>query len=138
MGNMKELVEDYNYNIEKSDRLHRKLIQLLDYNTQITAAYGHNTGGTSNNSSKVERLALKIKEVEDQIIEVERKIYTVNIAERILNNQEREIINLIKQGYRNRITKMAKILHKDKDYVYNTRKTALKKMDRWYKSQNVR
>ena len=42
---MRDLIENYQTNKNQSEELHKKLIKLLEYNTKITAAYGHNTGG---------------------------------------------------------------------------------------------
>lgn len=124
------LVENYKLNLEKSDTLHKKLLQLLEYNTKITAAYGHNTQGSKGAvSSKVERHALKIRETEEKISDIEWAITTVNIAEKVLNNKEKEVIDLIKQGYYNKLTKMAKILGQNKDYVQTKRDSAFKKMN---------
>lgn len=129
---MRDLIENYQFYINQSDKLHKKLIQLLEYNTKITAAYGHNTGGGKGSvSSKVERHVLRIRETEEKINEVERKIYTVNIAERVLNNKEKEVIDLIKSGYRNKVTRMAKILGKDKNYIVTKRDSAIKKMSEY-------
>lgn len=129
MKEMRKLVENYHRNEELSDELHRKLIKLLDYNTKVTAAYGHNTGGGKGTvSSKVERLVLKIKETEEKILAVEDKIYIVNQAEKVLNNAEREVIEKIKSGQYEKLTHIAKALGKEKKYIYDTRDRALKKM----------
>ena len=132
MEEMRELIENYQTYTEQSDKLHKKLIQLLKYNTKITAAYGFNTGGGKGTvSSKVERHALKIKETEERILALEEKIYIVNTAERVLNNKEKEVIDLIKKGYRSKVTKMAKVLGKDKNYVVAKRNSAIKKMSKY-------
>lgn len=128
---MRDLIENYQSNINQSEKLHKKLIQLLEYNTSVTAAYGHNTGGSKGSvSSKVERHALKIKETEEKILELENKIYIVNTAERILNNKEKEVIDLMKI-HRNKVTRMAKILGKDKNYIVTKRNSAIKKMEEY-------
>lgn len=129
---MRDLIENYQSNLIQSDKLHKKLIQLYDYNTNITAAYGHNTGGGKGTvSSKVERYVMRIKEIESKIMAVEEKITIVNKAERVLNNKEKEVIQLIKDGYRNKVTRMAKILGKDKNYVVTKRDSAIKKMEQY-------
>ena len=129
MEEMRKLIEKYQDYIEQSDKLHRKLIILLDYNTKVTASYGHNTGASKGTvSSKVERHALKIKETEEKIFDLEEKISKVNLAERVLNNKEKEVIDLIKQGYSNRLSVIAKALNKNKKYVFDTRNRALRKM----------
>ena len=129
---MRDLIENYQTNINQSEKLHRKLIQLLQYNTKITASYGHNTGGSKGSvSSKVERYALRIIETEEKILALENKIYIVDTAERILNKKEKEVIDLVKL-HRNKLTKIAKILGKDKDYVKHKRDTAIKKMSEYY------
>jgi DNA-directed RNA polymerase specialized sigma subunit len=130
---MRDLIENYQTNINQSEKLHRKLIQLLQYNTKITASYGHNTGGSKGSvSSKVERYALRIIETEEKILALENKIYIVDTAERILNQKEKEVIDLVKI-HRNKLTKIAKILGKDKDYVKHKRDTAIKKMSEYMK-----
>lgn len=132
---MRDLIENYQTYINQSDKLHKKLIELLEYNTRITATYGHNTGGSKGAvSSKVERHVLKIMELEEKIMAIEDKIYTVNTAEKVLNKAEKEVIDLIKDGYRNKLTRMAKILGKDKDYVKHKRDTAIKKMEEYAKT----
>jgi len=132
MEGMRKLIENYQSNIAQSDKLHKKLIQLYDYNTKLTASYGFNAGGGKGSvSSKVERHVLKIKETEEKIMAIEDKIYIVNRAELVLNNKEKEVIDLIKDGYRNKITRMAKILGKDKNYVVTKRDSAIKKMSKF-------
>lgn len=129
MEEMKELVENYQSNVEKLDRLNEKLVALMEYNLKVTATYSlaaARSEGTVN--SKVENYAIKIRETEEKIFKVSNQISVVDIACRVLNNSELEVIDLIKKGYRNRVTKMAKILHKDKNYIVTKRDTALKKM----------
>ena len=134
MEGMRELIENYQSNVTQSDKLHKKLIQLYEYNTKLTASYGFNNGGGKGSvSSKVERHVLKIKETEEKIMAIEDKIYIVNRAELVLNNKEKEVIDLIKDGYRNKITRMAKILGKDKNYVITKRDSAIKKMEEFMK-----
>lgn len=129
---IRELIENYQDNIDKLHRLQIKLVKLLDYNTKITAAYGHNTGGGKGSvSSKVERLALKIHETQQQLIEVANKLTIVDNAQKVLTNKENEVIELIKQGYRNRLSKIAKILGKDRKYIFDTRNRAIKKMSEY-------
>lgn len=129
---IRELIENYQDNIDKLHRLQIKLVKLLDYNTKITAAYGHNTGGGKGSvSSKVERLALKIHETQQQLIEVADKLTIVDNAQKGLTNKENEVIELIKQGYRNRLSKIAKILGKDRKYIFDTRNKAIKKMSEY-------
>lgn len=128
MEDIRKLVENYQRNIEQSDKLHKKLIDLLDYNTKLIATYGHNTGsGKGTVSSKVERHALKILETKEKILEVEEKIYIVNTAERVLNKKEQEVIKLIKL-YGNELTQISKMIGKEKKYVFDTRNRAIKKM----------
>lgn len=132
MEEIRELIENYKGNEEKFEKLQTKLVNLLEYNTKITAAYGHNTGGGKGSvSSKVERQALKIYETQQQLIEVADKIAMVDNAQRVLNNKENEVIDLIKQGYSNRLSKIAKILNKDKKYIFDTRNRAIKKMSEY-------
>ena len=129
MEEMRELVENYQSNKEKLERLNEKLIALMEYNLKITAAYSLDTARSEGIvNSKVENYAIRIKETEEKIFKVGNQISIVDIACRVLNNSELEVIELIKKGYRNRVTKMAKILHKDKNYIVTKRDTALKKM----------
>lgn len=128
---MRDLIENYQTNINQSVKLQNKLMQLYEYNTSVTAAYGHNTGGSKGSvSSKVERHALKIRETEEKIMALENKISAVNIAERVLNNAEKEVIDLMKI-YRNKVSRMAKILGKDKNYIVTKRNSAIKKMEEY-------
>lgn len=137
MEEIRKLVENYQRNIELSDKLHKKLFKLLDYNTKVTAAYGHNTGGGKGTvSSKVERHVLKIKETEEKIMAVEDKLYIVNHSEKVLNNAEKEVIDLIKSGRFEKLTHLAKALGKEKKYVYDTRDRALKKMREYIGGNN--
>lgn len=133
MEEIRELVEDYKSNKEKFDKIQAKLIKLLDYNTKITASYEFNPGG-SGFSSKAERHALKIYEVTEQLMEVGNKLAIVDNAQKILTNKENEVINLIKQGYRNKLTKMAKILGVEKKYIFDVRNRAFKKMSEYIKN----
>lgn len=129
---MRKLVENYQRNTEQIEKLYKKLIELMGYNTKVTAAYGFNTqGGKGTVSSKVERHALKIKEIEEKIIAIDNKIYIVNHSERVLNNAEREVIDMIKSGQFEKLTHIAKALGKEKKYVYDTRDRALKKMSEY-------
>lgn len=128
---MRNLVENYQTHINQLDRLHKKLIRLLDYNVSVTAAYGHDTGSSKGTvSRKVERYALKIVALEEKINKLENKVYIVNMAERVLNRKEREVIDLVKQ-HRDKLTRIAEILDKDKDYVKHKRDTAIKKMSEY-------
>lgn len=132
---IENLIKKYQSNKEKSEQLHKKLIKLLEYNTKITAAYGHNNGGGKGSvSSKVERHALKIKETEEKIMAIEDKLYIVNQTEKVLNNKEKEIIDLIKSGYYDKLTHIAKAIGQDKKYVYDTKKRAIKKMSKYIKN----
>lgn len=129
---MRKLVENFKRNEELSNTLHKKLIKLLAYNTKVTAAYGHNTGGGKGSvSSKVERHVMKIKETEEKILDVEYKLYIVGQSEKVLNNKEKEVIDLIKSGRFEKLTHIAKALGKEKKYVYDTRDRALKKMSEY-------
>ena len=133
---MRDLIENYQTNKNQSEKLRKKLMLLLEYNTSVTAAYGHNTGGGKGSvNSKVERHALKIKETEEKILALEDKIYIVNKAERVLNNKEKEVIDLVKI-YRNKVSRMAKILNKDKNYIVTKRNSAIKKMEDYICSKN--
>lgn len=129
MEEMKELIEDYQDNLKKFRKLQCKLFDLLDYNTKVTASYSHTPSGSKGSvNSKVERYALKIYETEQELMEVGNKLSKVNVAEKILTDKEKEVIELIKKGYRNKLTKIAKLLCKDKKYVFDTRNRAIKKM----------
>lgn len=135
---MRSLIENYNSNQERFDRLQAKLIRLLDYNTKITASYGHNEyGGKGSVSSKVESHVIKICSLEKRIMEVGNKIYIVNQAEKVLNDREKEVIELVKI-YRNKLTKIARILNKDKAYVFNMRNRSIKKMCSYMEGEYAR
>ena len=129
MEEIRELVEDYQSNLKKLWKLQEKLINLLDYNTKITASYEFNPGG-SGFSSKAERHALKIYEVTEQLIEVEDKLTTVDNAQKILTNKENEVIDLVKI-HRNKLTKIGKILGIEKKQVFDIRNRAFKKMSEY-------
>ena len=136
MNEMRELVENYKYNLEKLDRLNQKLFALLDYNTKISANYDMEGGKSIGTvSSKVENLAIKIQDTEEKIFEVGNQISVVDIACRVLNNSELEVIDLIRDGYRNKLTKIAKRIGKDKNYVKTKRDTAIKKMSKYIGSR---
>lgn len=141
MEEMRKLVENYQRNIELSDKLHKKLFKLLDYNTKVTAAYGHNTGGGKGTvSSKVERHVLKIKETEEKILAVEERIYIVDHSEKVLNNAEKEVIDLIKSGnyeYKE-TTKIAKAINQDKKYVFDIRNRAIRKMSEYMMMEQIK
>ena len=131
---MKSLIENYNSNVEKADRLRKKLLELLEYNTKITASYGINSGGSGAfSNSKIETYALKIIETEQELMEVEDKICLVNVGCKTLNKSELEVINLIRNGYSNKLTRIAKRLDKSKKYVYDTRNRAIRKMSEYVK-----
>lgn len=125
---MRSLIENYNSNQEKFDRLQAKLIRLLEYNTKVTASYGHNSGGGKGSvSSKVERHALKIYDTQQQLMDIGNSLSMVDNAQKILTNRENEVIDLVKV-YKNKLTKIARTLNKDKKYVFDTRNRAIKKM----------
>lgn len=132
MEDIRELVEEYKSNKEKFEKLQAKLIKLLDYNTKITASYEFNPGG-SGFSSKTEKHALKIYEVTEQLMETGNKLATVDNAQKILNNKENEVIELIKI-HKNKLTKIAKILEVEKKYIFDTRNRAFKKMSEYIKN----
>lgn len=125
---MRRLIESYNSNQDKFVKLQAKLINLLEYNTKITASYGHNSGGGKGSvSSKVERHALKIYDTEQQLMALGNSLSMVDNAQKILTNRENEIIDLVKI-YKNKLTKIAKAIGRDKAYVFNVRNRAIKKM----------
>ena len=131
MEDMKYLVENYQTHKNQLDILYAKLEKLQNYNTKNIASYGYiNRGGQGSVSSKVERCLLDREKTEERIKKLEHKIYIVDIAERILNNKEREVIDLVKT-YRNKLTKIAKILGEEKEYVKYKRDTAIKKMSEY-------
>ena len=126
---IKSLLENYQANKRKFRKLQEKLISLLEYNTKVTAAYGDNPGGGKGSvSSKVERHAEKIYDTQKQLIEVANNLRVIDQAQKVLTNKENEVIELIKLGYRNKLTKIGKLLGKDKKYIFDTRNKAIKKM----------
>lgn len=129
---MRELIEEYSSNLDKKERLEEKLLKLREYNTKITASYSSTGGGGGGFSSKVERIVIKIFETERQLRTVEHDLSIVDTAQKVLNNKENEVIDLIKSGYRNKLTKIAKIIGESKKYVFDTRNRAIKKMCDYY------
>lgn len=129
---IRELLENYQANLKKFRKLQEKLIDLHEYNTKVTAAYGHNTGGGQGSvSSKVERHATKIYDTQQQLMDVANSLRIIDQAQKILTNKETEVIELIKLGYRNKLTKIGKLLGKDKKYIFDTRNKAIKKMSEY-------
>ena len=51
----------------------------------------------------------------------------VDNAQKILTDRENEVIDLVKI-YKNKLTKIAKAIGRDKAYVFNVRNRAIKKM----------
>ena len=125
---VKKLLETYPSNYEKRDRLSIKLKELLSYNTSITASYSLNSGGSKGSvESKVERHVIKICETKEQIKELNHKINIIDNATKVLNNKEKQVIELIKiHGYR--LTLIARLLKTNKKYIYTTKERAIKKM----------
>ena len=129
---IRNLLENYQVNKKKFRKLQEKLIDLHEYNTKVTAAYGENTGGSKGSvSSKVERHALKIYETQQQLMEAANTLRIVDQAQKVLTNKEKEVIELIKLGYRNKLTRIARLIGQDKKYVFNTRNRAIKKMSEY-------
>lgn len=125
---LRELVEDYNSNQNKLNKLNKKLEMLKEYNTKITASYGHNNGGGKGSvSSKVERHALKIYETEQMRAEFQNYVDLVDVSTKVLNKKELQVIELVKV-HKNKLSKIAKELNTNKKYIFDTRNRALKKM----------
>jgi DNA-binding CsgD family transcriptional regulator len=135
MKEMRELIENYQSNLDKLTKLESKLIELLQYNTKITPSYSLDAGGSKGSvSSKVERHALKIYETEEKIMEIGNKLATVNNAQKVLTNKENEVIDLIKL-HRNKLSKIARILGKDRNYVFHVRNRAIRKMCKYIRGE---
>ena len=133
---MRSLIENYCKNQEKLEKLQAKLIELLEYNTKVTASYGHNAGGGKGSvSSKVERHALKIYDTQQQLMEIGNSLTMVDNAQKILTNRENEVIDLVKI-YKNKLTKIAKIIGRDKKYVFDTRNRSIRKMVAYIEQQH--
>lgn len=134
---IRELIEDYQLNKSSLNNLQHKLLELLEYNTKLTASYSLTavSGGdrTSRTSSKVERHALRIHYTEQQLLKVANSLAIVDNAQKVLNNKENEVINLIKRGYRNKLTRIAEEIGSNKKYVFDTRNRAIKKMCEYIK-----
>ena len=129
---IKELIENYQSNKKKFRKLQEKLIDLHKYNTKVTAAYGHNTGGGKGSvSSKVERHALKICDTQQQLMDLANNLRIVDQAQKVLNDKENEVIEMIKLGHRNKLSKIGRILGKDRKYIFDTRNKAIKKMSEY-------
>lgn len=125
---MKELIEEYSSNLKKRNNLQAKLAKLKEYDTKITSSFSDTGGGKGSVSSKVERHIIRILETERELRNIENDLSIVDTSQKVLNNKENEVIDLIKLGYRNKLSKIAKIIGKDKKYVYTTRNRAIKKM----------
>lgn len=129
---IKNLIENYQSNKRKFRELQEKLISLYDYNTKVTAAYGDNPGGGKGGvSSKVERHAIKIRDTQQQLIDMANNLRIVDQAQKVLNDKENEVIELIKLGYRNKLSKIGRLLGKDRKYIFDTRNKAIKKMSEY-------
>lgn len=125
---MRLLVENYNSNLAELEKIQEK-IKCKRYNTKIIAAYGHNTGGGGNSfSSKVENKAIEQNRLDEQLKEYKLKVNIVIYAEKVLTNAEKEVIEILKLGFTNKISVIAKLMHKKYKYVLNTRNKAIKKM----------
>lgn len=129
---IKELIENYQSNKRKFRKLQEKLIDLYDYNTKVTAAYGDNPGGGAGGvSSKVERYAVKICDTQQQLMDLANNLRIVDQAQKVLNDKENEVIEMIKLGYRNKLSKIGRLLGKDRKYIFDTRNKAIKKMSEY-------
>jgi DNA-binding CsgD family transcriptional regulator len=125
---MKELIEEYSSNLKRKNVLQAKLAKLKEYDTKITSNFSDTGGSSGSVSSKVERHIIKILETERQIRDIENDLYIVDSSQKVLNNKENEVIELIKLGYRNKLSKIAKVIGESKKYVFDTRNRAIKKM----------
>ena len=127
ISKMRFWVESYYTNLTMLTELQNK----IDYNVKVTANYNFeavSSGGFS--SSKTEDLALKNYCQRDKIKELENKVLTVDRAMKILDNKEREVIERVKI-HRNRLSRIAKEIHKSSRYVFTTRNRAIKKMSEY-------
>ena len=124
---MRYLIENYSSNLARFEEIQEK-IKNRSYDTKITAAYGLNTGGTSNCfSSKVENKVTERIGLDEQLMEYKQKINIVIKAQRVLTASEREVIEFMKLGFE-KISVISRLMRKKYKFVYITRKRAIKKM----------
>ena len=119
------LVENYYTNLAMLTELRTKQ---AEYSIKVTATYGLDGGGGGGfANSKVENQALKNFSQEDRITALEKQIQLVDEGIKVLDQEERQVIEKIKI-HRRRVGVIARSLHKSSKYVITTRKRALKKM----------
>lgn len=127
ISKMRFWVENYYTNLTMLTELQNK----LDYNVKVTANYNFEAvsgGGFSH--SKTEDMAIRNYCHKDKIESLQKKVLTVDRAMKILDNKEREVIERVKI-HRNRLSRIAKEIHKSSKYVFTTRNRAIKKMSEY-------
>lgn len=124
ISKMRCLVENYYTNLVMLTELQNK----INYETTITANYGLDSGGCGGfSNSKTENQAIKVYGQNGTIGKLENDIKIVDESMKILDQNEREVIELVKV-HRNKLGRIARKIHKSTKYVFDTRKRALKKM----------
>ena len=124
---MRLLIENFNSNLAELEKI-QEMIKAKSYNTKITAAYGHNTGGASGSfSSKVENKIIDQDRLNERLRDYEKKVKIVLSAQKILTSSEREVIEFMKLGFE-KVSIISRLIRKKYKFVYLTRKRALKKM----------
>lgn len=123
---MRLLIEEYSNNVAEFEKIEDKLHNDR-YNTKITAAYGHNSGGGNSFSSKVERKALNNIRLENKYRELKNKIKIVEKTQIILARDERKVIEFMKIGFC-KLSTIAQLMSKKEKYIFDTRNRAIRKM----------
>ena len=124
ISKMRCLVENYYTNLTMLTELQNK----VSYETTITANYELDSGGASGfSNSKTENQAMKVYGQNGKIEKIENNIKIVDESIKILDQNEREVIELVKV-HRNKLSRIARKIHKSTKYVFDIRKRALKKM----------
>ncbi len=125
---MRLLIENYNSNKEQVEILTKKFNK-IKYNTKVSAAYGLNTGGSKGGfNSKVENKVIEHITLERLLKRYKRNVDIVDKTEKILTKTEREVIEYLKLGITSKLSVIARLMRKQKKYVFDTRNRAIRKM----------
>jgi hypothetical protein len=125
---MRALIENYSRNVAEYEKIATKL-RANGYYTRITANYEINGGGSGSGfSSKVENKVIEKTILQEKAATLAEKIFIVLKAEKVLNKQEIEIVEFLKLGDLYKMSHIARILRKNKSYVFNNRNKAIIKM----------
>lgn len=125
---MRLLIENYNSNKEQVEILIEKFNR-IKYNTKVSAAYGLNTGGSKGGfSSKVENKIIEHITLEELLKQYQNKVKIVDTAEKVLTRAEKEVIEYLKLGITSKLSVIARLMKRQKKYVFDTRNRAIRKM----------